>query len=75
MNSAEDPHCMHCKAAWGRRFMLQNFTKTYIDKDYAHHRAEILWKREESYLPATMERVERIREGRRLEREMVRPME
>ncbi len=55
--------------------MLQNFTKTYIDKDYAHHRAEILWKREESYLPATMERVERIREGRRLEREVVRPME
>ena len=75
MNSAEDPHCMHCKAAWGRRFMLHNFTKTYIDKDYAHHRAEILWKREESYLPATMERVERIREGRLLQREVVRPME
>ncbi len=66
---------MHCKVAWGRRFMLQNFTKTYIDKDYARHRAEILWKREESYLPATMERVERIREGRRLEREVIKPME
>lgn len=54
--------------------MLQNFTKTYIDKDYAHHRAEILWKREESYLPATMERVERVNEGRRIQREVLRPL-
>jgi hypothetical protein len=54
--------------------MLENFTKTFMDKEYAAHRQDILWKREESYLPATMERVARIQRGRQMEKEILKDM-
>jgi hypothetical protein len=73
--TAEDAHCMHCKARWGRRFLLTTFNKTWMDTDYQHHRAELLWRREESFLPATMPRVELIVRGRRAMEEVIKPME
>ncbi len=73
--TAEDAHCMHCKARWGRRFLLTTFNKTWMDTDYQHHRAELLWRREESFLPATMPRVELIVRGRRAMEEIIKPME
>jgi hypothetical protein len=72
--TAEDAHCMHCKARWGRRFLLTTFDKTWIEGDYRKHRAELLWRREESFLPATMPRVEIIVKGRRMEKEVLNPM-
>jgi hypothetical protein len=73
--TAEDAHCMHCKARWGRRFLLTTFNKTWMDTDYQHHRAELLWRREESFLPATMPRVELIVRGRRAMEEVIKPIE
>lgn len=75
IETADDAHCMHCKAHWGRRFLLTTFNKTWIDKDYQHHRAELLWRREESFLPATMPRVELIVKARRAIEEVIKPME
>lgn len=72
--TAEDAHCMNCKARWGRRFLLTTFDKTWIDGDYRKHRAELLWRREESFLPATMPRVENIVKGRRMQREVLDPI-
>lgn len=73
--TADDAHCLHCKAHWGRRFLLTSFNKTWLDKDYQHHRAELLWRHEESFLPATMPRVELIVKGRRAMEEVIKPME
>ncbi len=73
--TAEDAHCMHCRARWGRRFLLTTFNKTWLDTDYQHHRAELLWRREESFLPATMPRVELIVRGRRAMKEVIEPMQ
>ncbi len=55
--------------------MLTTFNKTWLEKDYQHHRSEILWRREESFLPATMPRVELIVKGRRMTNEIIKPME
>ena len=50
----EDPHCMHCKHPYDRQFLNSNLTKTFMGGEYVQKRREILWNREESYLPAAM---------------------
>jgi hypothetical protein len=50
----EDPHCMHCKHPFDRQFLNSNLTKTFMSGEYVQKRREILWNREESYLPAAM---------------------
>jgi hypothetical protein len=50
----EDPHCMHCKHPYDRQFLNSNLTKTFMSGEYVQKRREILWNREESYLPAAM---------------------
>lgn len=50
----EDPHCMHCKHPFDRQFLNSNLTKTFMGGEYVQKRREILWNREESYLPAAM---------------------
>jgi hypothetical protein len=50
-------------------FLQTNLTKTFIDKDYAKHRGEILWKREESYIPNAQVKAERIVRGKAMKGE------
>ena len=50
----EDPHCMHCKHPFDRQFLNANLTKTFMMGEYVQKRQEILWKREESFIPAAM---------------------
>lgn len=69
LNTMDEPHCMNCKQGFSRYFLQTNLTKTFIDKDYAKHRAEILWKREESYLPAAQVKAERIVRSKALEKD------
>jgi hypothetical protein len=50
----EDPHCMHCKHPFSRQFLNGSLTKTFMNGEYVQKRREILWNREESYLPGAM---------------------
>jgi hypothetical protein len=69
LSSLSDPHCLHCKHGFNRLFLQTNLTKTFIDKDYAKHRGEILWKHEESYIPNAQVKAERIVRGRAMKAE------
>ena len=37
--------CMYCNIKWDRRFMVNNLTKVFCDKDYRFHRNKILKER------------------------------
>lgn len=62
MNSMDLPHCMSCKAQWGRLFTIQNLNKVFWDGDYMTHRKEILTEREISKIPETMEYAEQVKQ-------------
>jgi hypothetical protein len=59
LNKVEDAHCMSCKVGWDRKFMAENFEKTFMAKGYRDHREQILIERELSMLQATQPYVER----------------
>jgi len=40
-----DAKCMYCNIKWDRRFMVNNLTKVFCDKDYRFHRNKILKER------------------------------
>jgi hypothetical protein len=69
LSSLSDPHCLHCKHGFSRMFLQTNLTKTFIDKDYAKHRGDVLWKREESYIPNAQVKAERIVRGKAMRNE------
>ena len=54
-SSTQDPHCMECKGAWDQQFIVLNLNRSFISKEYAAHRRQLLFEREISKLPATME--------------------
>lgn len=59
LDQTEDAHCMNCKVIWNRKFMVDNFEKCFISKNYRDHREKILFDREMSMLQATQPYVER----------------
>lgn len=59
LNKIEDAHCMNCKVKWDRKFMADNFDKTFMSKSYRDHREQILIEREMGMLQATQPYVER----------------
>jgi hypothetical protein len=75
LSTTDDPNCPHCKHAYDRMFLQTNLSKLYINTTYATHRAQILWRREESFLPATQIKAERVRRGLNYWEEVVKPIE
>ena len=63
LESAKDPHCPHCSKAWSRFFLQQNLPKSFIDNEYAKRRANILWGREESYIPQAQVKAIRVQKA------------
>ena len=59
LSSNNDAHCMSCKNPWDREFLMDNFTKVFVNKDYKKHRENILIDREKALLPATMKIIDR----------------
>ena len=70
LNSIEDPHCPNCRYGWTRQFVLQNITKTFLDHEWASHRRQILWQREQAYLPDSQVHAERVLQSRRMAEEL-----
>jgi hypothetical protein len=54
----DDPHCVHCKHPFDKTFLNNQLTKAFMKGEYITKRKELLWNREESYLPAAMGFVE-----------------
>ena len=53
LGTPEDPHCLHCRAAWNREFIDANLTRSWREGELRKHRALLLFERERSLLPAT----------------------
>jgi hypothetical protein len=55
--TVEEPHCPSCRVGWTTTFLYEELTHNYMTKTYADHRAEILWSKEESFLPDAQLRI------------------
>ena len=74
LESAKDPCCLHCSKSWNRSFLQENLSKAFIDHDYAKRRAEILWSKEESFIPAAQEKAINIKKSIEYEKINILPM-
>jgi len=59
LHKIENAHCMNCKVEWDRKFMTDNFEKSFMSKGYRDHRRQVLIERELGMLQATQPYVER----------------
>ena len=66
---ASTPHCMSCKHAWDLKFIIDNLTKTFVEKKYKDRRKDLLFDIEKSRIPSTMPRVTRFLEVETLKEE------
>lgn len=51
LQSSTEAKCLHCNIQWDRRFMVNNLTRKFCDKDYRQHRLEILYQRNKCLIP------------------------
>jgi len=54
----EDAHCMNCKIAWDRNFLVNNFEVKFMNTEYKKHREDVLVEREMTLMPSTQIYVE-----------------
>lgn len=55
LESQEDDKCMKCNVKWTTVFMHENFTKSYMNKEWKLKRQNILFQREQNLIPETLE--------------------
>jgi hypothetical protein len=67
-STAQEAHCMNCKKKWSRAFLVGNFTRVFIDGDYARHRENLFYEREKALLPATQVHIPLILKRRGLQK-------
>ena len=63
MNSTSDPHCMSCRKTWDQDFIIINLNRSFYENTYKTHRKNLLFDREQSKIPDTMNDVARIHEA------------
>jgi hypothetical protein len=61
---------MSCKEEWGRKFIVDNFEKTYVAKGYTALLQNVLLEKETALLPATQPYVEKELQIVQLEKDM-----
>lgn len=54
MSSTSDPHCMNCRKTWDQDFIVLNLTRVFYEKTYKVQRKKLLFEREQSKIPDTM---------------------
>lgn len=62
LGSHLDSHCMNCKNSWDRMFLANNLPSSFLTKEWKQHRADVLFERERSLFPETMEHIQRDRQ-------------
>lgn len=60
LDKIEYATCMNCNKEWSRKFLVENFEKTFVTKTYKEHREKVLFDREQSFMIATMPIAERL---------------
>jgi hypothetical protein len=67
LTNSQDPHCMNCKNAISYDIFMNITDKTWRLKTYKTHRETILWEREQSKLPATVQHLQKRHDCHKLE--------
>jgi len=57
-----DPRCMNCHQPWEQTFMNTILSKNFINTEYKKHRENILFEREERFIPETIQLMDLNRE-------------
>ena len=74
LESSEDPDCLFCRKEISRFFLQQNLPKSFIDGPFAKKRAEILWRREQSFIPRAQIQAQRIVASETYDQENIKPV-
>jgi hypothetical protein len=61
---------MSCKFGWTRSFLNDSLSNAFMNGDWLDHRQQVLWRREEAYLPEAQLVAEHITKGRNLRKEL-----
>jgi hypothetical protein len=70
LNSTKYAVCMNCNKEFSNEFMMTNFSKTFMNREYKQHCKTILLNIEKSLLPATQPIIERINHEKRIKQEI-----
>lgn len=70
MSSTSDPHCMGCRRTWDQDFIVLNLTRVFYEKTYKIHRKKLLFEREQSKIPDTMNDVAQYVKAKEKETEL-----
>lgn len=54
LDSIQLAHCMSCKSKWTNKFLYEQFTKTWVNKQYRDHVKKISLDREKAKIPNTL---------------------
>eukprot|EP00121_Abeoforma_whisleri_P000101 Awhi_evm1s92 len=57
----EDPTCMFCHELWTKQFVIDKFSKNYVNTEFKLHRQEVLFQREKEFFGYTMALIGKIR--------------
>jgi len=70
--SENHPRCMNvpCRKDWSRKFLVENFPKSFMTNEYKKHREKILLDEQRALLPATQPIVERQIEAEHITKEI-----
>ena len=58
LGSIHKPHCMHCRKEYPYDFLIENFTKSLINK-FRNHLSNINFEREKTRLPQAQQEIEK----------------
>ena len=64
--TSDDPHCMFCKHPWSSETVDDMLTRNFRNGRLREHRANVLFDRERSMMPATQTEVEYVVEDRKI---------
>ena len=61
LDQPTDPSCMVCKVEWDTEFLINNFTRAFVNKELKNHRENYLLEKQIAMLPETQQYAEQIK--------------
>lgn len=71
VSTPETPHCMNCKKAWSRLFLVKTFTDKFVNTTYKRHRENVLLEFEKALMPSTQDDVRRVLDTRKWKQQII----
>ena len=69
LETTQDPHCMNCRKTFEQKFIVENLNSTWVKSTYQNHKKRLLFERELSKIPQTMQFVENYRRVNELKKQ------